>query len=47
MPISALLREWIQDRLTLETGQKKAPDLVERVVMLENAVTDLKKKLAT
>ncbi|MBS2010086.1 MAG: hypothetical protein JST01_23760 [Cyanobacteria bacterium SZAS TMP-1] len=45
LPVGALLRQWVQEKLMLETATKKAPDLVERVSFLEEAVTDLRKKL--
>lgn len=44
MPVGALLRRWIQDRLYLEGAQQKAPDLVQRVSLLEAAVTDIRMK---
>jgi hypothetical protein len=47
LPVGAMLRQWVQDRLFLEYGTPKAPDLVQRVTLLEEAVTDLQKKLAT
>lgn len=47
IPVGAMLRQWIQERLVQEAGLEKAPDLVERVVLLEKTVTDLKRKLAT
>lgn len=47
MPVGAMLRQWVQERLQIEAGLQKAPDLVSRVVTLEEAVTDLKRRLAT
>lgn len=47
MPVGAMLRQWVQERLQIENGMQSEPDLVSRVVMLEEAVTDLKRKLAT
>ena len=47
MPVGAMLREWVQERLFVETGKQKTPDLVQRVTLLEEAVTDLQQKLAT
>jgi hypothetical protein len=44
MTVGALLRQWVQDRLVLEGAQQKAPDLVQRVVLLEEAVNDLRAK---
>ena len=45
MPVGALLREWVRERLMLDEAQQKAPDLVQRVTMLEQAITDLQQKL--
>jgi hypothetical protein len=45
VPVGALLRQWIQEKLMLDTSTKKAPDLIERVSFLEEAVTDLRQKL--
>lgn len=45
VPVGAMLREWIQDRLAVENGKGNTPDLVQRVTLLEEAVTDLKQKL--
>ncbi|HEY9871518.1 MAG TPA: hypothetical protein V6D08_20340 [Candidatus Obscuribacterales bacterium] len=45
VPVGALLRQWVQERLMLNTAQQKAPDLVQRVTILEEAVADLKRKL--
>ena len=45
MPVGALLRQWVQERLMLDTAQQKAPDLVQRVTILEEAITDLQRKL--
>ncbi len=44
MPVGALLRQWIQEKLMLETTSKKAPDLVQRVSLLEEEVARLRKK---
>ena len=46
MPVGAMLRQWVQERLMLETGKQKSPDLVQRVKMLEEAVTHLQRKFA-
>lgn len=46
LPVGAMLRQWVQERLMLETGMQKSPDLVQRIVMLEAAVTRLQRKLA-
>ena len=45
MPVGALLRQWIQDRLMLDTAKQNAPDLVQRVTMLEDAIAGIQKKL--
>lgn len=45
MAVGALLRQWVQEKLMLETAKDKAPDLVQRVSVLEDAVTDLQRKL--
>ncbi len=45
VPVGALLRQWVQEKLQLETAIQKAPDLIQRVSFLEEAVTDLRKKL--
>ena len=45
MPVGALLRQWVQEKLMLDSASQKAPDLVERVTFLEEAVTDLRQKL--
>lgn len=45
MPVGALLRQWVQERLMLDNASEKAPDLVQRVSFLEEAVTDLRQKL--
>lgn len=46
MPVGAVLREWVQDRLLVETGKQRTPDLVQRVTLLEEAVIHLQQKLA-
>ncbi|MCC6980880.1 MAG: hypothetical protein IT343_21350 [Candidatus Melainabacteria bacterium] len=45
MPVGALLREWIQDKLVLEDAYRKSPDLLERITVLEQTVSYLQKKL--
>ena len=45
MPVGALLRQWVQEKLMLDSASQKAPDLIERVAFLEEAVTDLRQKL--
>jgi hypothetical protein len=44
LPVGALLRQWVQQRLYLDGAQRKAPDLVQRVSFLEAAVSDLRMK---
>jgi hypothetical protein len=46
MPVGAMLRQWVQEKLMLETGKRKAPDLVQRIITLEETVSKLKRKLA-
>ena len=46
MPVGAMLRQWVQEKLMLEIGKRKAPDLVQRVITLEDAITRLQRKLA-
>lgn len=45
MPVGALLRRWVQEKLQIERAHEKAPDLVQRVSVLEQAVTDLQQRL--
>lgn len=45
MPVGALLRQWVQERLQLDAAIAKAPDLVQRLTLLEEAVTDLKQRV--
>ncbi|MCC6976922.1 MAG: hypothetical protein IT343_01275 [Candidatus Melainabacteria bacterium] len=45
MPVGALLREWIQNKLVLEDAYRKSPDLLERITVLEQTVSYLQKKL--
>jgi hypothetical protein len=44
MPVGALLRQWVQERLILDTASEKAPDLIQRVSFFEDAVTDLRQR---
>lgn len=44
-PVSALLRQWVQEKVQIENARDKAPDLVERVSILEQAVMDLRQRL--
>jgi hypothetical protein len=45
MPVGALLRLWIQERLMIESGREKSPDLIGRVSILEDAVNKLQQQL--
>lgn len=45
MPVGSLLRQWVQERLMITNAKERAPDLVQRVGLLEEAVNDLQKKL--
>ena len=45
LPVGALLRQWVQEKLMLEASTQKAPDLVERVSFLEEAIIDLRQQL--
>ncbi|MFN8659632.1 MAG: hypothetical protein U0105_25075 [Candidatus Obscuribacterales bacterium] len=45
MPVGTILRQWVQEKLQIETAREKAPDLVQRVSILEQVVTDLQQKL--
>jgi len=45
VPVGALLRQWVQERLMLDSASERAPDLVQRVISLEEAVIDLRQKL--
>jgi hypothetical protein len=47
MPVGALIRQWIQERLISEKLTEKAPDLVQRVSLLEEAITELNQKLTS
>lgn len=39
--VGALLRQWVQERLHIDRAQQQAPDLIQRVSLLEEAVSDL------
>lgn len=41
MPVGAMLRQWVKDRLVIESALEKAPDLVQRVSILEDRVNKL------
>lgn len=45
IPAGKLLRQWVQERLELECAKQEAPDLVQRVEQLEDAVTKIQQKL--
>lgn len=45
IPAGSLLRMWVQERLNLEQAKQIAPDLVQRVEQLEDAVTKIQEKL--
>jgi hypothetical protein len=45
VPVGALLRQWVQEKLMIETSTQKAPDLIQRVSFLENAVTEMRKQM--
>jgi len=45
IPVGALLRQWVQEKISLDSASDKAPDLIQRVSSLEEAVTDLRQKL--
>ena len=45
IPVGSLLRQWVQEKLQLETASEKSPDLIQRVTVLEQTVTDLKRRL--
>lgn len=45
VPVGTLLRQWVQKKLEIDNAYKKAPDLVERLAVLEEAVEYLQKKV--
>lgn len=47
IPVGALLRQWVQEKLALEYPAPKVPDMNQRITLLEQEVTDLRKKLQT
>ncbi len=47
MPVGALLRQWVQEKLLLEVATQQEPDILQRLSVLEDAVTDLRRKLKT
>jgi hypothetical protein len=44
VPVGALLRQWVQEKLMLEPSKKQATDLVQRVSVLESEVAKLRRK---
>lgn len=46
MPVGALLRQWVQEKLVLAVATEKAPDLVKRVDYLEQKVDDLLRRVS-
>jgi hypothetical protein len=47
MAVGALIRQWVQDRLISERLTESAPDLVQRVSLLEVAITEINQKLTS
>lgn len=45
MPVGALLRQWVQEKLEIDEAKERAPDLIERISILERAVNDLQQRL--
>jgi hypothetical protein len=45
IPVGALLRQWIQEKLMIDIASRKAPDLLDRVAALEKQVAELRKKV--
>jgi hypothetical protein len=45
IPVSAMLRQWVQERLQIQKSREKTPDLVQRVSVLEQAVNDIQQRL--
>lgn len=45
VPVGALLRQWVHEKLQIEITRKKAPNLVERVSILEKAINKLQQRL--
>lgn len=45
MPVGAMLRQWVQEKLQLNNARHKSPDLVQRVSILEQAVNDIQQRL--
>lgn len=41
MPVGALIRQWIQEKLEIDDASRKTPDLLTRMATLEDAVTKL------
>ncbi|MBP9092428.1 hypothetical protein KBI23_15480 [bacterium] len=47
MPVGAMLRQWVQEKVMLEQVTEKAPDLIERVTFLETKVVNLCAQMET
>lgn len=45
MPVGAMLRQWIQEKIQIEDAGQKAPDLVQRVSVLEQAICEIQQRL--
>jgi len=45
MPVGALLRKWVQEKLMVDSAKEKSPDLIERIAVLEETVNYLCKRL--
>jgi hypothetical protein len=45
MPVGALLRVWVQEKLALDSPATKTSDLGQRVTILEQEVTTLRQQL--
>jgi hypothetical protein len=47
IPVGALLRQWVQEKLAIECPAPKTPDINQRVTLLEQEVTNLRRKMQT
>lgn len=45
MPVGALIRQWIQEKLDIEASPQKTPDLFARMASLEDTVSKLQLKI--
>lgn len=45
IPVGTMLRQWVQEKLQVEDAHDREPDLVQRISILEQAVTDLQQRL--